>query len=137
MAFNPCCCISAKTGATILGVLDIIVSVLGIFNVLSNAGSISKAQSDPNLKVHLTQQIRNAYKGYPGYETLDDEEILRTLYASLIRMLVVYIVNLFLSSILIHGILKENTKLLKVHLIICGALFCMSLVVEIFYTHGP
>ncbi|CAL8118469.1 unnamed protein product [Orchesella dallaii] len=134
MPSNPCCCMSSRTGATIIGILDIIISAIFIICVLLSFLAISSSQSYPAVKEQLMERI-NELKGDPMYQDLqmDDDTIIIVLYVILICGLVGSIVGLFLASILIHGIRTENTQLLKFHLIIYATLFCISLVGAIGY----
>ncbi|CAL8118475.1 unnamed protein product [Orchesella dallaii] len=134
MALKPCCCISSKTGAIILGTLGIIISVLGIVYVLFSYAGMSSIQSlqDPVLKEQLMQEIRKAFKANPEYEHLNDEAIFYMMFTYLSFVMVVCIVELVMSSILVHGVRKEHPRLLQIYLIYSAILFCLALVSTIF-----
>ncbi|CAL8118467.1 unnamed protein product [Orchesella dallaii] len=134
MALNPCCCMSSRTGATIIGIFQIILYATCIIGVLFCYSTVSRDLSVQALKEQLTQ-VNNQFIDDPNYQDwkIEDETFFNALYIFLICVLVGCIIGLFLASILIHGIRTENPQLLKFHLIIYSTLFCISWVGAIAY----
>ncbi|CAL8118477.1 unnamed protein product [Orchesella dallaii] len=130
MAFNPCCCMTSRTGGIIIGVLGIIGAILGLLTVAYKHASIAQVQSieDPDSKNQMEQEIR---KQYPGSESTGSEEFYSFVNMLLIYMLVTSSINLIIASLLIHGIRKERPALIIVYLIANSALFVLSLVIMI------
>ncbi|ODM95466.1 hypothetical protein Ocin01_11213 [Orchesella cincta] len=130
MTFNPCCCISSKTGATIIGVLQLIVSILGILYAgFSYVGTrYIEDLEDPVVKEHFMQELRIGFKGHPYLESADEKTIFSILYIVQAGMLVGCIISLILVSFLIHGLRKERLRFIQVYLIVSGICLALSVV---------
>lgn len=112
MTLTGCCCFDLRTGAIIIGVLDLISScnsILSIFKSFLNLDAIfapdgplqsyaNESQCDPECMSHIRKIV----------------------VIILAVLLVLYILSLTASSLLIHGIRKNKPGLITAYLVKVG-----------------
>ncbi|CAL8118481.1 unnamed protein product [Orchesella dallaii] len=131
MILNPCCCISSRTGATIIAVLEIIGDILIIYLTLAGVAHIESIE-DPDLKDNKKRKITQKFKTYLGFENEDAEKIFSLIIQFVIYLLVACIINLVLSLFLINGIRKDRPLLILTYLIVNGIHLALGIVAMIF-----
>ncbi|ODM95462.1 hypothetical protein Ocin01_11214 [Orchesella cincta] len=134
MGFNPCCCISSKTGAKIIAYFDLAVAVLGIlfFGFMYVSTIHIQNVEDPVVKEQFIRELRKGYEGHPYLENADEETLFSTLKIQQLGLLVWLTISLVLVSVLIHGLRKERPRLIQVYLIVSGVgsalIFCVFII---------
>lgn len=113
---NPCCCMSVRTGALIVGILEIIGScVFVLANILALAGVAviaHESKKDPAFaeKNNITPEDQKTFTVVAAIGT------------------VVAVLILIVASLLVHGIVKTKSKLVLPWLIMAGVAIVFDIV---------
>ncbi|ODM94764.1 hypothetical protein Ocin01_11924 [Orchesella cincta] len=125
MGFNPCCCLTLRTGAIIIGILEIIVSSIGILTaIVGGLGWSSMSENDTRV---MFEEMK---KKDPELRDYSVDTIMSILAVALVILLVWSLIHLFMGSALIHGIKRQRPSFLKVWMIYEG---CEIVAVTLLY----
>ncbi|CAL8118479.1 unnamed protein product [Orchesella dallaii] len=113
MGFNPCCCLTLKTGGFVIGILQIVLgSIYLVLYSCALAGFVSiKCLIDNGKFQQIVESLRDEYQGM--MTTSHFEESVSLIIKLLILLVVLSVLSIVVASVLIHGIRMERLPLIK------------------------
>ncbi|CAL8118483.1 unnamed protein product [Orchesella dallaii] len=129
MTPKPCCCISTRTGAVIVGFVDIIFSVLAMVSVVLKFNTLVYIKNIENSTLK-EKSVRQLLLDHPGVrdQTEDPEKLFLFLNRLLIFLMVICGISLVTSLFLIHGVIKDRLCGIKAYLVFYTSLLTLSFV---------
>ncbi|CAL8127543.1 unnamed protein product [Orchesella dallaii] len=129
MATNPCCCccIFAKTGALLIGCLNIVASLRKVMQI-----SWELFDGNSHLESGSENAVLNVTLGQvDGLVNTGVENVSKPYEVVLAVELFLNVLNIIFAVILVHGIRKEQPCLVKANLIFSILFFGLSLILRI------